>query len=253
MDKNGDETVIHSFGSHPADGDAPSNALMEGADGKLYGTTFRGGEFGGGTLFRVDPSAILPVSSISPTSGTAGGGTSVLIDGAGFEPGATVRIGTVEATVVQGLGGSQLDVTTPALAEGSLNYIFVTNPDGTEGALPRAWFADFGDVPQSDPAHPFVEKIFRAGITAGCGGGSILPLRRSDTSANGGLSPEIAAGREVFPAAGHGRRFFGRERRAASRPRGSRTSRRAASPRDAATGSTVRTSASNGHKWRCSS
>ena len=23
---------------HPADGDAPSDALMEGADGKLYGT-----------------------------------------------------------------------------------------------------------------------------------------------------------------------------------------------------------------------
>jgi len=41
------------------------------------------------------------------------------------------------------------------------------NPDGTEGALSRAFFADFYDVPQTDQAHDYVEKIFRAGVTAG--------------------------------------------------------------------------------------
>jgi len=30
-------------------------------------------------------------------------------------------------------------------------------------------------VPQSDPFHNYVEKIFRNGITAGCGGGSYCP------------------------------------------------------------------------------
>jgi hypothetical protein len=40
---------------------------------------------------------------------------------------------------------------------------------------PNAFFADFLDVPQTDSFHDYVEKIFRAGITAGCGGGSYCP------------------------------------------------------------------------------
>ena len=38
--------------------------------------------------------------------------------------------------------------------------------------LPAGWMADFLDVPQGDIFHTQVEKIFRSGITAGCGGGN---------------------------------------------------------------------------------
>ncbi len=69
LDKNGDVVVLHSFGSGPDDGHSPNFQLHEGADGLLYGASFTGGAFGGGTLFRIDPGATFPVLSVSPTSG----------------------------------------------------------------------------------------------------------------------------------------------------------------------------------------
>ena len=47
----------------------------------------------------------------------------------------------------------------------------MTNPNLGAGALLRGWFADFLDVAQDDGFHSYVEQIFRASITAGCGGG----------------------------------------------------------------------------------
>lgn len=35
--------------------------------------------------------------------------------------------------------------------------------------------ADFGDVPTSDPRYNFIEAIFKAGITVGCGSGNYCP------------------------------------------------------------------------------
>ena len=35
--------------------------------------------------------------------------------------------------------------------------------------------ADFGDVPISSPQFQFVEALYQAGITAGCGGGNYCP------------------------------------------------------------------------------
>lgn len=172
LDTAGEETVVHSFGSGGSDGEGPNGALLEASDGLLYGSTINGGLYGGGTLFHVDPAATLPVFSVTPASGPPSGGTSVVITGESFAPGATVRIGTAPAIAAATLGAAEIQVTTPFLSGGTLNHVFVTNPDGTEGSLSRAWFSDFYDLPQEDPAHGFVEKIFRAGVTAGCGGGT---------------------------------------------------------------------------------
>ncbi len=127
LDKNGEETVVHSFGSGGSDGEAPDSALLEASDGLLYGSTVNGGAYGGGTLFRVDPAATLPVLAVSPTSGSPGGGTVVLITGEGFQPGATVRIGTAPALAAATLGAADIQVTTPFLSGGTLNHVFVTN------------------------------------------------------------------------------------------------------------------------------
>jgi uncharacterized repeat protein (TIGR03803 family) len=48
----GAETVLHSFGSG-TDGQTPLAGLLA-VDGKLYGTTWLGGDFGGGTVFALD-------------------------------------------------------------------------------------------------------------------------------------------------------------------------------------------------------
>jgi uncharacterized repeat protein (TIGR03803 family) len=49
----GAETVLYSFGSTPADGLAPSGALLQAADGNFYGTTTAGGAANVGTVFKL--------------------------------------------------------------------------------------------------------------------------------------------------------------------------------------------------------
>lgn len=106
--------------------------------------------------------------TIAPSSGPAAGGTGVAITGAGFQAGAGVSIGGVPATGISVSSAALVTASTPALSPGTLNDVVVTNPDMSESILPKGWFADFLDVPQGDPFHPFIETLFRAGITAGC-------------------------------------------------------------------------------------
>lgn len=49
-------TTLHFFAGYPDEGSAPQFApLVQGQDGSFYGTTFSGGEFGGGTIFKLSP------------------------------------------------------------------------------------------------------------------------------------------------------------------------------------------------------
>ncbi|HSC90508.1 MAG TPA: choice-of-anchor tandem repeat GloVer-containing protein [Gaiellaceae bacterium] len=78
MDTAGAVTVVHTFTG--PDGAAPQAALVQGADGGLYGSTVVGGAFGLGVLFRLDPAAPSPPPTVTgltltPTS-VAGGQSS---------------------------------------------------------------------------------------------------------------------------------------------------------------------------------
>jgi uncharacterized repeat protein (TIGR03803 family) len=64
MDQAGTVTVMHTFTG--PDGSTPRAALVQGADGQLYGSTVIGGAFGLGVLFRIDPASPLPTPG--PTS-----------------------------------------------------------------------------------------------------------------------------------------------------------------------------------------
>jgi hypothetical protein len=110
------------------------------------------------------------IQSIAPASGAADGGAMLVVDGLGFLPGALVAVGGVTASASVA-SEEQIAVTSPALPPGTLNDVTVTNLNGSTATLLRGWFADFGDVLQNDAFHASVESIFRAGITAGCGGG----------------------------------------------------------------------------------
>jgi uncharacterized repeat protein (TIGR03803 family) len=50
-------TTLHSFGSQAGfeDGDFPYGALLQAADGNFYGTTYSGGTFGEGNVYRITP------------------------------------------------------------------------------------------------------------------------------------------------------------------------------------------------------
>jgi len=77
------------------------------------------------------------VSSISPSSGPAAGGTPVTITGTDFAAGAKVNIGGVAATVT-GINKTSITATTPAHAAGAVD-VEVVNPDNQKNTLTRVF------------------------------------------------------------------------------------------------------------------
>ena len=123
----------------------------------------------------VDLGCVPQIQTVTPASGPAGGATSLIVSGENFEPGTTVTIGGVAATGVVVNGPTSLTAHAPALPAGSLNDLQAENPSGESGMLARAYLADFFDVPATYTYHTAVSKIFRAGITTGCGAGNYCP------------------------------------------------------------------------------
>ncbi|MBA3915495.1 MAG: hypothetical protein H0X25_16905 [Acidobacteriales bacterium] len=68
----GEFTVVYSFGA-PPDGCSPTGELVFGADGSLYGTTDIGGQYGWGTIFKVDPTSGAETVLYSFMDGADGG------------------------------------------------------------------------------------------------------------------------------------------------------------------------------------
>jgi PKD repeat protein len=82
----------------------------------------------------VAPAGPPTVSGISPSVGASTGGTPVTINGTGFFPGATVRIGGVITTTTAVVSSTAITADTGAHAAG-LADVVVTNPDGQTGTL----------------------------------------------------------------------------------------------------------------------
>lgn len=74
------------------------------------------------------------VSSISPSSGSTGGGTTVVITGIGFVDGAMVTIGDIATTGVTWVSATSITANTPPGTAGAKNVV-VTNPDTQTGTL----------------------------------------------------------------------------------------------------------------------
>jgi uncharacterized repeat protein (TIGR03803 family) len=165
-------TLLHVF--HGWDGAGPRTALIRASDGFFYGTA-RAGPFGDGVIYRLSTN-VVTVNEVSPTSGPASGGVALDVLGGGFAENVSVTVGGAPVSDLTILGTSFLYLSTPSLSPGTLNDISVTVPDPglvtATATRTNAFFADFADVPQLDPFHDFVEKIFRKGITAGCSGGN---------------------------------------------------------------------------------
>src|SRR5207245_2452497 len=71
------------------------------------------------------------VTSINPTSGPTGGGTSVTITGTGFVTGSTVSFGAIAAPGVTVNSTTQITVPSPATLTPSTVDVTVTNSAGT--------------------------------------------------------------------------------------------------------------------------
>jgi uncharacterized repeat protein (TIGR03803 family) len=85
LELDGTMTRLHTF-TGGVNGDRPEGGLAAGVDGLLYGTTLRGGAYGNGTLFSVDPAsgAVEILHSFNPTTDGSGptGELTVGADGA---------------------------------------------------------------------------------------------------------------------------------------------------------------------------
>lgn len=79
-----------------------------------------------------DAAAAAPdLTAVSPTSGTAAGGTAVTLTGTGFTSDATVAFDGVAATAVTFTSATELQATTPAGTAGPAD-VAVTTPGGTD-------------------------------------------------------------------------------------------------------------------------
>ena len=78
------------------------------------------------------------VSSVSPSSGTSSGGTSVKITGTGFLSGSTVTFGGIAGTNVTVPNSSTITATTPSEPAGTVN-VGVTNPTGQSETLTNGY------------------------------------------------------------------------------------------------------------------
>ena len=79
---SGEETILYSFGSHPADGGTPVTGLVMDKEGNLYGTTSSGGAHNFGTAFKLTPTGQEKVihSFGSGSADGRGGANQLIID-----------------------------------------------------------------------------------------------------------------------------------------------------------------------------
>ena len=167
MDTAGNVTSVHDFGGSE-DGRRPLAPLVEASDGALYGTA--------SSVYRLLPSPLDPsIAELEPPSGRAAGGASVAVQGHHFREGATVTFGGLAGSATYLDRESRVVTLAPAFDPGTLQNVTVSNGDGTTTTRIGAWFSDFLDTPGDHLFHDFVVTIFRAGITAGCGGGDYCP------------------------------------------------------------------------------
>ncbi|MGA3008462.1 MAG: choice-of-anchor tandem repeat GloVer-containing protein, partial [Opitutaceae bacterium] len=108
--------VLHTFtgmsNNENADGAFPRSGLIQGTDGRLYGTAPGGGQHGPGTVFAMNP------------------------DGSGFTTlhsfsGGTVDCGSPQAGLVQGSDGRLYGTASGGGGTYNDGAVFVVNPDGT--------------------------------------------------------------------------------------------------------------------------
>jgi len=101
LDPSGNYSILHSFTGRNGDGSEPFAGLVRDAAGNLYGTTFMGGAFSLGTVFKIDA---LGNESILHSFAGGGDGTypssTVVLDSAGnlygtTDAGGTYNLGTI--------------------------------------------------------------------------------------------------------------------------------------------------------------
>ena len=157
VSSTGQETVLHSFAGGKHDGAYPYAGLVRDNSGNLYGTTFAGGAFDVGTIFRLSPSGTMTVvHSFAAGSDGASPSAGLVFDSHGH------AYGTTQA-------GGQSGFGTVYEVDSSGKYkVLYSFKGGNDGAAPRAGLI-------LDPSG----NIY--GTTGGSGGGCSTAFKMTPT------------------------------------------------------------------------
>jgi len=178
-------TVLRDFGVNSTTGGNPIAALLQGADGALYGTASQGGSVSGGagTLFKLNP------------------------DGTGFTVLQTFVYSISGAfpygTLIQGTDGALYGTTRFGSGDG-FGAVFTLNPDGTGYAVLQAFsFSGSGDLFAG--VMQGADGALYGAAAQGGGGGALFTLNPDGTGytvlKNLSQGPDISAS-GGFPNAG---------------------------------------------------
>ncbi len=135
----GSMTTLHMFNTEVGEGGGPYDALVQGSDGNLYGTTFYGGTNGAGTVFRITPdgafSTIYSFCSQPHCTDGALPTTALLLAGDGNFYGTTSGGGAFHNSICDSNGCGTVFRITP---DGMLKtlYSFCSKPNCADGATP---------------------------------------------------------------------------------------------------------------------
>ena len=152
ISSSGSYTNLYSFVGYPVDGSNPYAGLVQGSDGNFYGTTYYGGTYGAGTVFRISssgsytnlysfvgyPDGSNPYAGL--VQGSDGNFYGTTFYGGTYEAGTVFRIsssGTYSNLYSFGFGGFSVDGRGPSagLVQGSDGSFYgTTYYDGTYGA-----------------------------------------------------------------------------------------------------------------------
>ncbi len=191
VDTTSKETVLYRFTGTGGDGANPMAGLVRDAQGNLYGTTYSGGTYGNGTVFKLDTTGKETV--LYSFTGTGG-------DGAGPRGGLVLDAeGNLYGTT--GAGGSA------ECGSSGCGALFKLDTTGKETVL----FSSFGE--EHNGWGPYGNLIRDAegnlyGTTFGGGSGSSCEhgcgtVYKVDTSGNGTVLYNFAGGADsAFPDAG---------------------------------------------------
>jgi uncharacterized repeat protein (TIGR03803 family) len=146
INPSGAYTNLYSFGGSPADGNDLVAGLVQGSDNNFYGTTFGGGTYGSGTVFRISPTGTytnlysfgsFPADGNGPRAGLVQGSDGNLygttFGGGASGSGTVFRISSSGAyTNLYSFGSSPADGNGPGavLVEGNDGNFYGTTENG---------------------------------------------------------------------------------------------------------------------------
>jgi IPT/TIG domain/Cep192 domain 4 len=122
------------------------------------------------------------ISSVSPTSGTIAGGTTVTISGTSFQSGAKVALGAILATSVTVISSTQIQAVTPGQSAGTVG-VTVTNSDGGTATLANAFTYLAGLIVSS-----ISPSIGQSGSTVGVWGSNFVSGAKVQFASNSSSS-----------------------------------------------------------------